>query len=212
MRFSSYVDGVEFEARTCLISSFLLTFTLYTFRIDVALVVIALALAINHKRTIYCLMLSLPFLGFFCIVAFLLGGLGKIPTVLALICVGSFLLGVQPEKFGYALMYFRIPPKFAHSVSLAIRMFHILIEDMRRIMELLRLEELGKLEFITRLLKSLSAIAVVRALSIAEVLYSRGFDFDSRIVMCDPPKAKDYVLLLSSISILLYTCLTRSVL
>lgn len=209
MMFSSYD---EFEARTCLISSLLLTFPLYTFRIDVALVVIALALVINYRRTVFCIKLSLPFLGFFCIVALLLGGLSKIPTILALVCVGSFLLGVQPEKFGYALMYFRIPPKFAYSVSLAVRMFHVLMTDMKNIVELLRLEELGKLGFIMKLLKSLSAIAVVRALSIAEVLYSRGFDFDKRIVMCDPPKAKDFALLLASISILLYTCLTRSVL
>ncbi len=208
MRSLNYANG--FEARTCITSSLILTLSVYSFRIDVALLVIALTLVASPRKTLRFLSITLPFTIPFVLAAFLLGGVRKIPTVFALICVGSLLIGIQPERFGYALMYFRIPPRFAYSISIAVRMFHVLVEDTRRIVELLRTEKLGRFEFVSRLLKSLSAIAVLRAISMAEVLYSRGIDLDRRVIVCERPKLRDYALLLSSISILLYTYLTRS--
>ncbi len=217
--FSKYLRLVEtaledsdFEPRTCLISVLILTISAYSFRIDIAFTIILLTFAFNPKKTTAGLLASTPFMLFFAFASFILGGFEKIPTVIALICIGCLLYGIQPEKFSYALMFFRVPPKLAHSIAIAMRMFQILIRDFELTSEALRLSGAGGFSYYFKLPKAFSAIAVLRAFTMAEVLYSRGFDFDRRIVKCENPKLRDWLLLALSISIACYTYLTRNAL
>jgi len=200
------------EPRIGLLSVLILCISTYSFRIDVALAVILLTLAFNPKKTLAGLFASIPFIAFFAFISLILGGLEKIPAVIAFVCIGCLLYGIQPEDFGYALMYFRIPPKFAHSIVIAMRMFQILIRDLRLTSEALKLSEIRGFGYYVKILKALSAIAVLRAFAIAETLYSRRFDFNRRIVRCKKPKLEDWILLVFSILILCYTYLTRNVL
>ncbi len=199
------------EPRIGLISVLILCISAYSFRIDVALAVIMLTLAFNPRKTLAGLFALIPFLTFFAFVSLFLGGFEKIPTMIALVCVGCLLYGIQPEEFSYALMYFRIPPKFAHSIAIAMRMLQILIRDFRLTSEALRLSFKG-FGYYIKLLKAFSAITVLRAFAMAETLYSRRFDFDRRMVRCRRPELRDWILLTLSVLILCYTYLTRSVL
>ncbi len=219
MRFWSYLKLIEialeesdFEPRICLVSVLILCISAYSFRIDVALVIIFLTFLFNPKKTLAGLLASTPFIAFFGLISFVLGGLEKILTVIALICIGCLLYGIQPEKFGYSLMYFRIPPKLAHSISIAMRMFQILVRDLRLTSEALRLSGVKGFEYYVKLMKAFSAITVLRAFAMAETLYSRGFNFDRRIIRCEKPKLKDWSLLLLSILIACYTYLIRNAL
>ena len=146
MKFWSYLKLIEIaleesdlEPRTCLISVLILCISAYSFRIDVALAIILLTFAINPKKTLAGLLASIPFIAFFGLISFVLGGFEKILTVIALICIGCLLYGIQPENFSYALMFFKIPPKFAHSIAIAMMMFQILIRDLKLTSEALRL-------------------------------------------------------------------------
>jgi energy-coupling factor transporter transmembrane protein EcfT len=155
---------------------------------------------------------SAPFIAFFGLISFVLGGFEKTLTVIALICIGCLLYGIQPEEFSYALMFFRIPPKLAHSIAIAMRMFQILIGDFRLTSEALKVSGIKGLGYYVKLLKAFSAVTVLRAFAMAETLYSRRFDFDRRIVRCRKPKPKDWILLALSTLIFCYTYLIRNVL
>lgn len=219
MMFWNYLKLIEIaleesglEPRIGLISVLILCISAYSFRIDSALAIILLTLIFNPRKTLAGLITSIPFVIFFAFVSFILGGFEKIPTVIALICIGCLLYGIQPEDFSYALMFFRIPPKFAHSIAIAMRMFQILIRDFKFTSETLKLSEIGGFGYYVKLLKAFSAITVLRAFAMAETLYSRKFDFSRRVVRCKKPKFKDWTLLVLSILILCYTYLTRNAL
>ncbi len=202
------LEHSDLEPRLGLISALILCASAYSFRIDVAFAVISVSIAFSPRRVFACLVASLPFIAFFAVVSLLLGGLEKLATVVALVCAGSLLCGVQPEKFGYALMSFGIPPRIANSIVVAMRMFQLAVRDIRMTSEALSFERGSYL----KLLRAFTAVLVLRSIAISEVLYSRGFDFDRRITLCERPKAKDWALLSLSILVAIYTCLTRSAL
>ncbi len=200
----------SFEPRTCILSVILLTLSAYSFRIDTALAITLVTLIFNPKRTLKGLKISLPFLLFFAVISLLLGGFEKIPTVISLVCIGCLLNGISAEEFGYTLMGIGVPPKFANSIIVAMRMFQIILRDFELSTEALRVN--GERRYHLKLLKVLTSIAVLRAFSVAEALYSKGFDFDKKVVRFRKPEVKDYLLLLLSIAIFCYTYPIRSVL
>ncbi len=202
------LESSDLEARCGLLSVILLSLSAYSFRKDTAILIILLAFAFCPKKILYGLIFSTPVIAFFAITSYLLGGFSNLLTVVALLSIGFLLYGIIPEEFGSALMYFKFPPSFSHTIALAVRMFHVLIVDFERIAEALK----GERMYHFKLLKALTAVALIRALTIAEALYAKGFDFDRKVIVCRKPKAKDYALLICSISILLYTCLTRNAL
>ena len=200
------LESSDLEARCGLVSVIILSLSAYTFRVDTAILIILLTLVFCPKKVLCGLLFSLPIISFFAVTSYLFGGLGNLPTVVALLCIGFLLYGITPEEFAGALMYFRFPTSFSHTIALAVRMFHIIVTDFERISEALK----GERGYYLKLLKALTAVTIVRAFTMAEALYAKGFDFDRRVIVCRRPKFRDYALLLSSISILLYTCLTRN--
>ncbi len=200
----------SFEPRTCILSVFILMISAYSFRIDTAFAISLATLLFNPRNTLKGLKLSLPFLLFFAIISLLLGGFEKIPTVISLVCIGCLLSGISAEEFGYTLMGIGVPPRFANSIIVAMRMFQIILRDFELSIEALKVSR--EKRYYLKLLRVLTSIAVLRAFSVAEALYSKGFDFDRKVVRFRKPEIRDYLLLLTSIAIFCYTYPIRSVL
>ena len=194
------------EARITLVSIFLLCSSLHSFRVDVSLVVIAIAVVFSRGKVLVGLMLSTPLIVLFMLWSFLLGGIEKIPTFIALIAVGFLVIGLKPEEIAYALMYFRIPPKIAYAICIAMRLLRIAITDLQNISAVLSIESRGFKRY-AKLLKALTSVLVLRSFSIAESLYSRGFDLNKRIVLVRKPNLIDWLLLVSSTTVFVYSFL-----
>ncbi len=219
MRLSSFLRFAEealkesdIEARIGFVSVIMLSLAVYSFDLAVAMAVIAVSFAFCPKKVAFGLLASLPFVAFFALASLILGGFEKTLSIIALISVGCLLYGIPPEDFAYSLMFFRFPARFAHSISIAMRMFQVLIRDLRFTSEALKLSDVGGFRYYSKLLRAFSAITVLRAISFAETLYSRGFDPNRRIVRTKKPKVKDWILLIISTLILCYTYLVRSAL
>ncbi len=194
------------EARITLVSIFLLCSSLHSFRLDVSLVVTAIAVVFSRGKVLVGLIFSAPLIALFALWSFLLGGVEKIPTFIALIAVGFLVIGLKPEEIAYAMMYFRIPPKIAYAICIAMRLLRIAITDLQNISAVLSIESRGFKRY-AKLLKALTSVLVLRSFSIAESLYSRGFDLNKRIVLVRKPNLIDWLLLVSSTTVFVYSFL-----
>ena len=192
------------EARTTLVSVLLLCSSLHSFRLDVSLIVTAIAIVFSQGRVLVGLKFFIPLIALFALWSFLLGGIDKLPTLVALIAIGLLVVCIKPEDIAYALMYFRIPPKIAYSICIAIRLLHIAFVDLRNISAVLSIESRGLKRYV-KLLKAFTSLLILRSFSIAESLYSRGFDLDRKIILVRKPKIVDFILLACSICVLVYS-------
>jgi energy-coupling factor transport system permease protein len=170
----------------------------------VSLVVTAIAVVFSRGKVLVGLIFSAPLIALFALWSFLLGGVEKIPTFIALIAVGFLVIGLKPEEIAYAMMYFRIPPKIAYAICIAMRLLRIAITDLQDISTVLSIESRG-LKRYAKLLKALTSILVLRSFSIAESLYSRSFDLNKRIVLVRNPNTIDWLLLVSSTAVFVYS-------
>ena len=192
------------EARTTLVSVLLLCSSLHSFRLDVSLIVTAIAIVFSRGRVLIGLKFFIPLIALFVLWSFLLGGIDKLPTLVALIAIGLLVVCIKPEDIAYALMYFRIPPKIAYSICIAIRLLHIAFVDLRNISAVLSIESRGLKRYV-KLLKAFTSLLILRSFSIAESLYSRGFDLDRKIILVRKPKIIDWFLLSVSLFIFLWS-------
>ncbi|WP_457550370.1 hypothetical protein [Archaeoglobus sp.] len=183
----------RFEARTALISTLLLSLSVMINQ-RMALPILILTLALNFN-VLKALAKLTPLIAFYVVSALFLGGVDRILTMVTLLSLFLFLYDLNPEEVGFALMYFRLPPRFAYSICISLRLLQNVSNDLNNLLQIKKLERFGYLE----LLKRLTNIAVIRAISMAESLKSRSFDLDMRISNVNEPKLKDYVLLFSSI-------------
>jgi len=197
-------SNFNLEARITLISIFLLCSSLHSFRLDVSLVVTAIAVVFSRGKVLIGLTFSAPLIAIFVLWSFLLGGVEKIPTFIALIAVGFLVISLKPEEIAYALMFFRIPPKIAYAICIAMRLLRIAFTDLQNISAILSIESRG-LNRYTKLLKALTSVLVLRSFSIAESLYSRDFDLNKRIVLVRKPNLIDWLLLVSSATVFVYS-------
>jgi CBS domain containing-hemolysin-like protein len=172
--------------------------------LDVSLVVTAIAVVFSKGRVLVGLVFSAPLIAFFALWSFLLGGIEKIPTFIALITVGFLVIGLKPEEIAYALMFFRIPPKIAYAICIAMRLLRIAFTDLQNISAVLSIESRGFKKY-AKLLKALTSVLVLRSFSIAESLYSRSFDLNKKIVLVRRPNLIDWLLLASSIAVFVYS-------
>ncbi len=195
-----------FEPRMLLISTSLMIASAYSFDPYVSLAIIAISYLFSPKKALSATLASLPFIALIALFSY------RALTALAIVCMGSLIYGTPPEEFGYALMYFRVPPRIANSVSVSMRMFRLAVTDLERVCEVVGFEGLRGFKRYSRILRAISVISVLRALSLSEVLYSRGFNFDRRIVVKRRPKGRDIALLIASLAIFIYTYPIRSAL
>ncbi len=191
------------EARITLISVLLLCSSLHSFRVDVSLIVTVIAVVFSRGRVLIGLKFFIPLITLFIFWSFLLGGIDKLPTLIALIAIGLLVMCIKPEDIAYALMYFKIPPRIAYSICIAIRLLHISLIDLRNISAVLSIES-GLSKYV-KLLKALTSVLILRSYSIAESLYSRGFNLDRKVVLVRKPKLFDWLLLVSSIAVFIYS-------
>jgi len=194
------------EARITLVSIFLLCSSLHSFRLDLSLIVTAIAVVFSKGRVLVGLVFSAPLIALFALWSFLLGGVEKIPTFIGLIAVGFLVIGLKPEEIAYALMYFRIPPKIAYAICIAMRLLRISVVDLQNISAVLSIESRGFKRY-AKLLKALTSVLILRSFSIAESLYSRSFDLNKRVVLVRKPNLIDWLLLISSTTVFAYSFL-----
>lgn len=203
----------DVEARTALISAALISLAIYISSFHPIISAIAIFTAIlscqNPMKVVKGITASLPFLLFFAASSYFLGGDAVYTArvtfgLAALIAIGSGILyGMLPEDLTYALMYFRIPYRYASLISLAFRMFQVFIRDVAHAIEALKLSGERGFSYYRKLIKTIASIAVLRSIGISETLYSRGFNLSGRV----QPRVKklgsfDYLLLLISALIL----------
>ncbi len=184
----------RFEARTALISSVLLSLALII-NGKVSPLVMAITLVFN-LRVLRAVLKALPMITFYAISSIFLGGVENLLTMTALLILFLFVYGLKAEELAYALMYFRIPPRFAYAVCLSLRMLQNLSRDLNELLSLKKIENFGYFE----LLRRLTNLMFMRAIAMAESLESRGFDLDRKIILVRKPDLRDYVLLISSIT------------
>ncbi len=198
------LSNFDLEARTTLLSIFLLCSSLHSFRLDVSLLVTAIAVLFSRGRVLVGLVFTSPLIAFFVLWSLLLGGIEKIPTFIALITLGFLVLGLKPEEIAYALMFFRIPPKIAYAICISMRFLRIAFTDLQNISSVLSIESRGFKKY-ANLLKAFTSVLILRSFSIAESLYSRGFDLNKRIVLVRKPKVVDFILLTCSICVFIHS-------
>ncbi len=203
-RFSSLLRS-DLDARFVIISIPLLSLSLHTFRWDTALIVIAIVTFFTRGRALIGLLYTSPLIVIFSFWSLLFGGFFLIPTVVALFSIGFLSVGLTAEEIGYALMYFRFPPKIAYSLCFSMRFLRLSIVDLQNVLDVLSLENVRGFRYYLHLLKALTSLMILRAFSTAVSLYSRGFDLDRRIVFVKKPGLWDFGILLCSILCLMYS-------
>ena len=169
------------EARIALVCAFILAIALYasSFKPEISLLIIAIACLSSGLKALRAIALSIPFLIFFAASSYLLSDAihSAIMTLgfASLVALGSVIASIPPAELSCALVYFRVPYRFAFLISLAVRMFHIYVRDLRQAGEAMKLSGEKGLALYAKLLKAMASIAVLRSVAIAETLYSRGF-------------------------------------
>ncbi|RLI74782.1 hypothetical protein DRO97_05040 [Archaeoglobales archaeon] len=197
------VHGKNLDGRVAITSSLLLSLSIYISAFNPLISTLILIFVVFFARnSVYGLIASTPFLILFSIsVVFFGGDLSVILAIAALISIGSGILyGVDVEGFRKALMYFKIPGRFAFILSLAFRMFQIYVRDLKNISEVLFLTKTSKVSYYKKLMKTFVSVIVLRSISFSETLYSRDlkFDYDVEFEL----KREDYVLIAFSTLVL----------
>jgi len=81
-------------------------------------------------------------------------------------------------------------------------MFYIYIKDLRNISEILALNEVSRISYYKKMMKTFVSIAILRSIAIAEAIYSKDLKFDANFDMKFKMKRKDIILLIFSLSTL----------
>ncbi len=198
------------DARVVMVCTPALTLALYisSFRVEVSLLIMAIACMYAGLRALKAVIIASPFLAFFAASSLLLSDATHAATttfgLASLVALGSVLAAIPPAELSCALVYFKVPYRFAFLVSLAVRMFRVYIRDLRQAMEAMKLSGERGVAIYAKLLKAMTSIAVLRSIAIAETLYSRGFSGKAEC-FCRRPSRFDYLVLLFSAIVLVYS-------
>ncbi|MEM4496501.1 MAG: hypothetical protein QXM06_04305 [Archaeoglobaceae archaeon] len=158
------------EGRCCLLSTILLTISVY---ISVNPIVSAYVILVSALATrgfsFKVLKLFLPLIMVFSISALLLQNLNLILKFVAILSCGSLVFATQQSQIAGALKFLRIPEKFISVTMLALNFFKLITWD---------LENMKTLNLPKRdLLKTLASMSVLRAIGMAESLYSKCYNY-----------------------------------
>ncbi|RUM34908.1 MAG: hypothetical protein DSY33_00990 [Archaeoglobus sp.] len=194
------------EGRIAIFSALLLTASIYIS--GFSLLVSALSIIISLvfcPRIIRSIILLSPMLIFFVFSSYILGGikhsLNMSVAMLAILSSGLLVSSVPVTEFSLSLKYFGFPESWAFRIGLAIRMFEVFKEDVRRCFEASKLECRG-VHIYLRALKSFSAVIVLRSVALAESLYCKGYSGKLPGEL-RKPNFKDFLLLLFSAIVLI---------
>jgi len=201
------------EARIALICAFILAIALYTssFKPEISLLIIAIACLSSGLKALRAIALSTPFLVFFAASSYLLRGniIHSATMTLgfaSLVAIGSVIASIPPAELSCALIYFRVPYRFAFFISLAVRMFRVYIRDLKQAGEAMKLSGEKGFALYAKLLRAMASIAVLRSVAIAETLYSRGFSGKAECFNRELSRFDCLVLLLSAFVFVYSVC------
>lgn len=200
---NSAIMSSRFEARTLIVSTFLLSIS--AMKIPFAVLILVFLLNVKYVRALTKI---LPIFIQYSIFCTIFGGFDKIPNFLAMLSLYLLLHNSNVEEIASALMWFRFPPIFAYSICMSLRMFQNISEDLDYLLKIKRFEGFNHLE----LLKRLTNIAILRTLAMTESLHSREFDLKSTFLILRKPRYIDIFLLSSSVTLFLLSLLSIDVL
>ncbi len=160
------------EGRCCLLSTLLLTISVYlSISPAVSLYVILISAIATKGFSLKVLRLFLPLIIIFSISALLLQNLNLTLKFVAILSCGSLVFATQQSQIAGALKFLRVPEKFISVTMLALNFFRLITWD---------LENMKALNLPKRdLLKTLASISVLRAIGLAESLYSKCYNYRS---------------------------------
>ena len=196
------------DARIALISATIVALAIYLSNFNVLISIFAVFISLiaceSPQKILKGLTASIPFILFFSISSYLLSGDLTYVTkttfgVIALISVGvGILYGTPPEEVVNALVFFKVPYRYAFLIALAFRMFQIYIVDLIHVVEALKMSGEKGLSYYKKLMKTFASIAVLRSLAISEALYSKGFGLENVKSYSRKISKSDVVLLILS--------------
>ncbi|WP_202320498.1 hypothetical protein [Archaeoglobus neptunius] len=201
------LKGGDGEGRICLISAIILSMSVYISSMapETSIFTIVLSSIYTKGRSFRLLKAFIPFLILFALSSVLFGYhvLLSFLAFIALISAGSLIYAANLSEIGGALLYFKFPKKFVSIIYLAVSMIPLLVSDFRNVWEIH--EQRGFFGYY-RLLKAFISTAILRAISISESLYSKGFNYAASGVTRKPGRS-DLTLLALSVLILLHSVL-----
>ncbi|MCS7121895.1 MAG: hypothetical protein NZ895_04775 [Archaeoglobaceae archaeon] len=118
---------------------------------------------------------------------------------ISIISAGSLIFASTTSQISAALLYFKVPEKFVSVVNLSLNFLQLLLWDLENIKEVQR----SRIEII----KVLTSLSILRALGLAETLYSKCYSYKT-IFYTKKPGFRDLlifatVLLIVIVSIIL---------
>ncbi len=171
------VRGARVEGRTTLLSAMLLTLSVYVSCFSPYISVLAILLCVlRNVRCLKALPTFAPFLGFFALSSFFLGGLYHSLVMslatLAMLVSGTLIAYIPSSEFALSLSWIGFPESWAIQIALALRMFRILWKDARRCFEAAKFE--SRVPHF-RAMKAFASVSVLRSVALAETLYCRNY-------------------------------------
>ena len=198
----------DLEGRCTLISIFLLSLSVYTsgFSFVVCFVAFAVSVYFTKGKSLNTVAAFAPFYVLIVISGFLFDLEYALKVTIAfaiLLSVGTLVYSSKIEEIAGALIFLRFPKKFVSTIQLAVSVLPLLVNDLNEISEVVG----GRgLEYYKRILKAFVSTSILRSLSVAEALFSKGFDYNP-IYEIRTPKREDFILLLLSLLLFLSTVL-----
>ncbi len=194
------------EGRTTVLSVIFLTLSIYVSSFSpVTSAIVVLLCVLRKADCLNALPLFLPFIGFFAVSSFLLGGpyhSGVMTlTTIALLLSGILVSSLPPSEFALSLSWIGVPESWAFQVALALRVFYVLKEDARHCFEAAKFE--GKFPYL-RAVKAFVSVSILRSVALAETLYCRSYSGKIPGVL-KKPKVADYLFLVSSVLLLAFS-------
>ena len=192
---------LKIEARTTLILTFILTFSILISDFNPLVCLLALIPTFIAIRNI--LKISTYFPVFLLLLLSLKIDFKLIFGIFSLITVGLALVSrLSLREFFNSLLFFKIPYTFAFIIIVAFSFLKILLRDLKNIYEIKRHEIKSKFMLVSEIMKSLSSVAILRAIVISELLYSRGYLISEPTPEYEKLKLRDYFFLFYSVFVL----------
>ncbi len=189
----------ELEGRCTLISTLLLSLSIYASNFEVFTSLSAMAISLFFSRG-KVLRFSLGFLPVIVLifVSSLLSGFKVLLAFLAILFSGALLTSSRYSEIVGAPVYFKLPEKFVSYVSITLSILPVVLNDLQNVKLLYRNSVKGYLP----MLKAFVSATILRSMSVGETLYSKCFD-ERTYYEIRKPKLMDFLLL--SLSLLLFS-------
>jgi len=193
------VRGGDIEGRVALFSAFLLSFSVYLSKMstEVCLAVIAISALVTRGKALKLMKAFIPFYLLFAVTALFADVLKPFMAFLAIISAGSIVFSSNPAEISAAMLFFKFPKKLVSILQLSISILPLIASDFENARFIH-----GKSYL--KMLKAFVSASILRAISIAESLYSKNYSYIP-IFRTKNPRKLDAALIVLSLAISLYS-------